>query len=155
MNSKITYIIITLAIASFLITSQLYTDNAFAARVKSRHLTPFQSGFIDGLNTGSSGSYNNLGAYHTKEYYRGYSEGYYEGCTYHNHKYVDQSDLIKCGNKPIPNFRLGSYLSGYVDEVEGITSVLINNVDNHSQSMKDYRSGYDDAQNPCYGKDCY
>ncbi len=130
-------------------------DNVFAAKVKSRHLTPFQSGFIDGFNNGSSGSVNTLGAYHSKEYYRGNSEGYYEGCTYHNHKYIDQSNLLNCGYKPILDFRSDSYLSGYVDEEEGVSSVLINNVDNHSPGMKDYRSGYNDAQNPCNEDDCH
>ncbi len=141
--------------ASFLIASQYYTNSSFAADVKSRHLTPFQSGFIDGFNNGSSGGTNTLGAYHSKEYYRGNSEGYYEGCTYYNHKNINQLYLQNCGDKPILDFRLDSYLAGYVDETERVTSVLIHEVNNHSSGMKDYRSGYDDAQNPCDGDDCH
>ena len=155
MNSIVIYTIVTLLVISIPVISQYSTNNVFAAQVKSRHLTPVQSGFIDGFNNGSSGSVNNLGAYHSKEYYRGNQEGYYEGCTYYNHKYINQSNLLNCGNKPTLDFRADSYLAGYVDEIMGVSSVLINNVDNHSSGMKNYRSGYNDAQNPCYGDDCH
>ncbi len=148
-------IMIMLVLISSLIQSHYNENNAFAAQVKSRHLTPFQSGFIDGFAIGQHGDYNNLGAYHTKAYYSGYESGHYVGCMYHNSKPSNPSNTINCGDKPAINYRSDSYLTGYVDQNEGITSVLLNNVNDHSSIMKDYRAGYNDAANPCYDKDCH
>ncbi len=128
-------------------------NNVFAAQVKSRHLTSFQSGFIDGFDSSYNGYGNNLGVHHTPEFFKGYSVGHYIGCTSHKIRYP--TDTTNCGDAPANDYRSDSYLAGYVDQKEGVINALLHNVHNNSPSMNNYRSGYDDAANPCYGKDCH